>query len=98
MKNPMEISQICRRIYLAAATVASTLLPSPDPTQMDLVWDGFMLKWRFLVLFMEFSSLLMEFSNEELAKKENLTGEERWEKEEKERKFTMRERERDKNV
>ena len=39
MKNPMEISQICRRcchrIYLAAAA-ASALLPSLDPTQMDL--------------------------------------------------------------
>ena len=39
IKNPMEISQICRCcchwIYLAAAA-ASALLPSLDPTQMDL--------------------------------------------------------------
>ena len=72
MKNPMEISQIHRRIYLAATTAASTLLPSPNPTQMDLGWHGFTLKWRFLVLFMEFSSLLMEFSNEEMGERRKL--------------------------
>ena len=46
-------------------------------------------------LCMEFSGLLMEFSSKEMAKKENLTGEERWEKEEKKRKLTVRERERE---
>ena len=42
--NPTEISQICHRIYLAAAAATSALLPSPNPTQMDLDGHGFLLK------------------------------------------------------
>ena len=66
MKNPTEISQICRQIYLAAAVAtASALLPSPDPTQMDF-------RLTCVCVEVKIFGLFMEFSNEEMGERRKL--------------------------
>ena len=83
MKNPMEINQICCWIYLTAICRRICLVAI---ARSNL--NGLRLKWvcvevKFFGLFMEFFGLL-SFPLKKGAKEENLIGEERWEKEEKE--------------
>ena len=44
---------------LLRSAAASALLPSLDPTQMELDWHGFVLKWSFLVCLWSFLACLV---------------------------------------
>ena len=65
MKNPMEISQICR--HCCCCHICLAAIARSNPNGLRLTWVC--VEGKFFGLFMEFSGILMEFSGEERGKR-----------------------------